>query len=84
MELQLQQYIDAHNKQAQVINQMRHELMAHRHLTERSIEAIQQLVARLRGRTPDDLNSFPGDRAALLDADLVLAEAYRLKATIAH
>jgi hypothetical protein len=84
MELQLQQYIDAHNRQAQVISELKQEIMLHRHLTERSVEAIQQLVARLRGRTPDDLDSFPGDRAALLDADLVLAEAYRLKATIAH
>ena len=84
MELQLQQYIDAHNRQAQAISKLKHEIMLHRHLTERSVEAIRQLVTRLRNRTPEDLDSFPGDRAALLDADLVLSEAYRLKASIAH
>lgn len=50
----------------------------HRHFADKAVQAIQQLVSRLRNRTPDDISSFPGDRAALLDADLVLAEAYKL------
>lgn len=50
----------------------------HKHFVGKAVEAILQLVSRLRNRTPDDLASFPGDRAALLDADLVLAEAYKL------
>jgi hypothetical protein len=54
------------------------ELILHRHFADKAVQAIQQLVSRLRNRTPDDLSSFPGDRAALLDADLVLAEAYKL------
>jgi hypothetical protein len=40
--------------------------------------AIQALAQRLRQRLIDDTKSMPGDRAALLDADLVMAEAYKL------
>jgi len=61
-----------------IIADLRSELVLHRHFTDKAVQAIQQLVDRLRHRTPDDISSFPGDRAALLDADLVLAEAYKL------
>lgn len=60
------------------IAEIRAELIMHKHFVGKAVEAILQLVSRLRNRTPDDLASFPGDRAALLDADLVLAEAYKL------
>lgn len=60
------------------IADLKSELILHKHFADKAVQAIQQLVSRLRNRTPDDLSSFPGDRAALLDADLVLAEAYKL------
>lgn len=60
------------------IADLKTQLIMHRHFTDKAVEAIQQLVSRLRNRTPDDISSFPGDRAAILDADLVLAEAYKL------
>lgn len=60
------------------IADLKSELILHRHFADKAVQAIQQLVSRLRNRTPDDLSSFPGDRAALLDADLILAEAYKL------
>lgn len=60
------------------IADLKTQLIMHRHFADKAVEAIQQLVSRLRNRTPDDISSFPGDRAALLDADLVLAEAYKL------
>lgn len=62
------------------IADLKSELIMHRHFADKAVQAIQQLVSRLRNRTPDDISSFPGDRAALLDADLVLAEAYKLTA----
>jgi hypothetical protein len=49
----------------------------YRHLTSKSQECIEQLAQRLRYRTPDDMSSFPGDRAALLDADMVLSQIYK-------
>lgn len=57
---------------------LKSQLIMHKHFAEKAVQAIQQLADRLRQRTPDDTCSFPGDRAALLDADLVLAEAYKL------
>jgi Mg2+ and Co2+ transporter CorA len=77
METQLQQYIDAHNRQAQAIGELKTTLLAYRHLAAKSQECIEQLVQRLRYRAPDDLKAYPGDRAALLDADLVLAQIYK-------
>jgi hypothetical protein len=59
---------------------LKSQLIMHRHFADKAVQAIQQLADRLRQRTPDDISSFPGDRAALLDADLVLAEAYKLTA----
>lgn len=61
-----------------IIADLRSELVLHRHFADKAVQAIQQLADRLRQRTPDDISSFPGDRAALLDADLVLSEAYKL------
>lgn len=58
--------------------EIRAELIRHRHFTNMASAAIQQLVQRLRNRLIDDTQAMPGDRAALLDADLVMAEAYKL------
>jgi hypothetical protein len=60
------------------IAELRAELIRHRHLTKMAASAIQALVERLRHRLIDDTKSLPGDRMALLDADLVMAEAYKL------
>jgi hypothetical protein len=57
---------------------LKSQLIMHGHFADKAVQAIRQLADRLRQRTPDDICSFPGDRAALLDADLVLAEAYKL------
>jgi hypothetical protein len=57
---------------------LKSQLIMHRHFADKAVQAIQQLADRLRQRTPEDISSFPGDRAALLDADLVLSEAYKL------
>jgi hypothetical protein len=59
---------------------LKSQLIMHKHFAEKAVQAIRQLADRLRQRTPEDISSFPGDRAALLDADLVLAEAYKLTA----
>ena len=40
--------------------------------------AIKALADRLRQRLMDDTKALPGDRTALLDADLIMAEAYKL------
>lgn len=77
METQQRQYVDAHNRQAQTIADLRANLIMYRHLTSKSQECIEQLVQRVRNRTPDDMSSFPGDRAALLDADMVLSQIYK-------
>jgi hypothetical protein len=57
---------------------LKSQLIMHRHFADKAAQAIRQLADRIRHRTPDNISSFPGDRAALLDADLVLAEAYKL------
>jgi len=58
--------------------ELRSELIRHKHFTEMAASAIKALADRLRQRLIDDTKSMPGDRAALLDADLVMAEAYKL------
>ena len=78
MELQQEETLTNNMSLAQAVGELRAKLIMYRHLTSKSSDCIQQLVARLRGRTPDDLSSYPGDRAALLDADLVMAEIYRM------
>lgn len=60
------------------IAELRAELIRHKHFTRMASEAISQLATRLRNRLTNDMDSMPGDRAALLDADLVMAEAYKL------
>ncbi len=60
------------------IAELRAELIRHKHFTEMAASAIKALADRLRQRLIDDTRSMPGDRAALLDADLVMAEAYKL------
>lgn len=60
------------------IAELKSELIRHRHFTEMAAKAVQQLATRLRQRLIDDSQSMPGDRSALLDADLVMAEAYKL------
>ncbi len=60
------------------IAELRAELIRHKHFTEMAASAIKALADRLRQRLIDDTKSMPGDRAALLDADLVMAEAYKL------
>jgi len=58
--------------------EMRAQLIRHKHFAEMASSAIKALADRLRQRLIDDTKSMPGDRAALLDADLVMAEAYKL------
>ena len=58
--------------------ELRAQLIRHKHFAEMAGSAIKALADRLRQRLIDDTKSMPGDRAALLDADLVMAEAYKL------
>lgn len=58
--------------------ELRSELIRYKHFTQMASSAIKALADRLRQRLIDDTKSMPGDRAALLDADLVMAEAYKL------
>lgn len=60
------------------IAELRAQLMRHKHFAHMASTAIQALAIRLRQRLIDDTKSMPGDRSALLDADLVMAEAYKL------
>lgn len=60
------------------INDLRNELIRHKHFTNMAEKAVQRLSVCLRRKIINDLDSMPGDRAALLDADLVMAEAYKL------
>lgn len=66
------------------IADLRAELIRHRHFTRMASESISQLATRLRNRLTNDMDSMPGDRAALLDADLVMAEAYKLTQEDTH
>jgi hypothetical protein len=53
------------------------ELLMYRHVLAQAASAIEQLKHCLL-RHYDAHSAFANDRAALLDADLVLAEAYKL------
>ena len=53
------------------------ELLMHRHVLAQAASAIEQLKHCLL-RHYDAHSAFANDRAALLDADLVLAQAYKL------
>ena len=79
MSVQLQQYMDAHNRQAEMIDNLKAELIMYRHFAVQAASAIEQLKHCLL-KHYDAHSAFPNDRAALLDADLVLAEAYKLTA----
>jgi len=61
--------MDAHNKQAEMIGNLKAELIMYRHFTVQAASAIEQLKHCL-------LRHY--DAHSLLDADLVLAEAYKL------
>lgn len=75
--MSLQQYMDAHNRQAEMIGNLKADLIMYKHLTVQASSAIEQLKHCLL-KHYDAHSAFPNDRAALLDADLVLAEAYKL------
>ena len=77
MELQQEEQVESLKVAGRAIADMRARVIMYRHLVDRSHDCIAQLAERLRNRTPDDLSSYPGDRAALLDADLVLSQIYR-------
>lgn len=69
--------MDAHNRQVELIGSLKAELIMYKHFTVQAASAIEQLKHCLLNRY--DANSASAqDRAALLDADLVLAEAYKL------
>jgi hypothetical protein len=53
------------------------ELLMHRHVLAQAASAIEQLKHCLL-KHYDAHSAFANDRAALLDADLVLAQAYKL------
>jgi hypothetical protein len=76
-EIQLRQYQDAHNKQAETITQLRNQLRQYKHFCLQAAEVIEALKHRVL-RTNDNANAFPNDRTVLLDADLVLSECYRM------
>ena len=70
----LQKQIEKMEKELKNAND---ELVAFRHLSTMAVKAVEELALRLRNRLPDDMSAWPGDRAALLNADLVLSEAYK-------
>ena len=69
--------MDAHNKQAEMIGNLKEDIIMYRHLAVQAASSIEQLKHCLL-KHYDAHSAFPNDRAALLDADLVLAEAYKL------
>ena len=69
--------MDAHNKQAEMIGNLKADIIMYRHLAVQAASALEQLKHCLLKHY--DANSASAqDRAALLDADLVLAESYKL------
>lgn len=76
-EVQLRQYQEAHNKQAEAITQLRNQLRQYKHFCLQAAEVIEALKHRVL-RTNDNDSAFPNDRTILLDADLVLSECYRM------
>jgi hypothetical protein len=75
--MQINQYIESHNKQVEVISNLRAELLMHRHVVIQAASVLQHMKDRLLNHY-DAHSPSPQDRAVLLDADLVLAEAYKL------
>lgn len=75
--LQLQQYIDAHNKQVDTIAKLKAQVTQYKHFCLQAAEVIEALKHRVL-RTNDNDSAFPNDRTILLDADLVLSECYRM------
>lgn len=69
--------MEAHNRQAELIGNLRAELIMYKHLAVQAASALGQLKYRLLSHY-DAHSASAQDRAALLDADLVLAEAYKL------
>lgn len=69
--------MDAHNKQAEMIGNLKADIIMYRHLAVQAASSIEQLKQCLL-KHYDAHSAFPNDRAALLDADLVLAESYKL------
>lgn len=65
------------NNQAEIIGNLRAELVMYKHLTSQAASALGQLKHCLLNYY-DAHAASAQDRAALLDADLVLAEAYKL------
>jgi hypothetical protein len=63
--------------EVEIIGNLRAELIMHRHVVVQAASAIEQLKHCLL-RHYDANSAFANDRAALLDADLVLAQAYKL------
>lgn len=76
-EVQLRQYQEAHNKQAETITQLRNQLRQYKHFCLQAAEVIESLKHRVL-RTNDNDSAFPNDRTILLDADLVLSECYKM------
>ena len=69
--------MDAHNKQAEMIGNLKEDIIMYRHLAVQAASALEQLKHCLLKHY--DANSASAqDRAALLDADPVLAESYKL------
>ena len=69
--------MDAHNKQAEMIGNLKADIIMYRHLAVQAASALERLKHCLLKHY--DANSASAqDRAALLDADLVLAESYKL------
>jgi len=77
LENQLAQYVTVHNKQVELISQLRGELAKYRHISQQAASALEHLKHCLLSHY-DAHSASAQDRAALLDADLVLAEAYKL------
>lgn len=75
--MSFQQYMDAHNRQAEMIGNLKADLIMYKHFTVQAASALEQLKHCLLNRY-DAHAASAKDRAALLDADLVLAEAYKL------
>ena len=66
------------DKMEEKIKNIHNELIRLRHFAWQSTQCVEELSRRVRNRRPDDMTAWPGDRAALLNADLVMSEAYKL------
>ena len=63
--------------ESKIIGDLKSQLIMHRHVVVQAASAIEQLKHCLL-KHYDANSAFANDRAALLDADLVLAQAYKL------